>query len=125
MKTLSFGLKLQLSQKTTVASVASALPAFHAFFRCDYLVAFSRCNWLRQDIPAQEAFAALGEGLADVHVKFGQEIESFLCKVYGKERLSSIDEVRFQVLASKYKPNKHADSGPAKEEEERRNSERV
>ena len=94
-------------------SLASALPAFHAFFGCDYLAAFSRkgkvrpYNLLKQDIQAQEAFATLGEGLSEVPVNVRQEIESFLCKVYGKKKLTSIDEVRLQVFASKYKPKKN------------------
>ena len=94
-------------------SLASALPAFHAFFGCDYLAAFCRkgkirpYNLLKQDIPAQEAFATLGEGSLVVPENARQEIERFLCKVYEEKKLSSIDEVRFQVFASKYKPKKN------------------
>ena len=94
-------------------SLASALPAFYAFFGCDYLAAFCRkgkirpYNLLKQDIPAQEAFAAVGEGSLVVPENARQEIERFLCKVYGQKKLSSIDEVRFQVFASKYKPKKN------------------
>ena len=38
---------------------------------------------------AQEAFAALGEGSVDVPETVRQEIERFLCKVYGKNNFSS------------------------------------
>ena len=62
---------------------------------------------LKQDIPAQEAFATLGEGSLVVPENARQEIERFLCKVYREKKLSSIDEVRFQVFASKYKPKKN------------------
>ena len=62
---------------------------------------------LKQDIPAQEAFAALGEGLSEVPANVRQEIECFLCKAYGKKKLLSINEVRLQVFASKYKPKRN------------------
>ena len=34
-----------------------------------------------------------------------EDIEKFTCKVYGKKKLTSINEVRFQIFSSKYKPN--------------------
>ena len=94
------------------SSLALALPAFHAFFGCDYTAAFSRKGKLRpfkllkDDIPAQEAFATLGEGLSEIPSDVEKEIEKFLCKVYGKKKLTSINEVRFQIFLDKYKQKK-------------------
>ena len=34
-----------------------------------------------------------------------EDIEKFTCKVYGKKKLTSINEVRLQIFLSKYKPN--------------------
>ena len=74
--------------------LASALLAFHAFFGCDYLAAFSRkgkvrpYNLLKTDVPAQEAFASLSEGLPEVNEEVIDEIERFLCKVYGKKKVT-------------------------------------
>ena len=93
--------------------LASALLAFHAFFGCDYLAAFSRkgkvrpYNLLKTDGPAQEAFASLSEGLPEVNEEVIDEIKRFLCKVYGKKKVTSINEVRLQVFASKYKQKKN------------------
>ena len=92
--------------------LASAMPAFHAFFGCDYLAAFSRkgklrpYNFLKGDLAAQEAFARLGEG-PDFSEETMENIERFCCKVYGKRKLTSINEVRLQIFASKYKPKKN------------------
>ena len=35
------------------------------------------------------------------------QIERFVCKVYGKKKMESVNEVRLQVFASKYKQKKN------------------
>ena len=93
-------------------SLSLALPGFHACFGCDYLAAFSRKGKIRplklleQDVAAQEAFAGLGECTPEVATEDAVIIEKFLCAVYGKKNLSSIDEVRLHIFADKYKPKK-------------------
>ena len=64
-------------------------------------------NILKTDVPAQEAFVSLSEGLPEVTEEVIKEIERFLCKVYGKKKVVSINEVRLQVFASKYKQKKN------------------
>ena len=58
--------------------IASALLAFHAFLGCDYIAAFSEQGKVRPDVPAQEAFASLSEGLPEVKEEVIDEIEQFL-----------------------------------------------
>ena len=92
-------------------NIALAMPTFHAFFGCDYLAAFSRkgkvrpFNLLRSDTEAQEAFSALGEGMEEVPDDIQEDIVKFTCKVYGKKKLISINEVRLQIFSCRYKPN--------------------
>ena len=89
-----------------------SLPALHAFFGCDYLAAFSRKGKIRplklleQNVDAQVAFSGLGKGKPDVDEDNVQAIEKFVCSVYGKKQLSSVNEVRFQIFVDKYKPRK-------------------
>ena len=89
-----------------------ALPAFHAFSGCDYLAAFSQKGKIRpfklleNDKDAQLAFANLGNETPQLDESDVKQIEKFVCKMYGKKNISSVDDVRLQIFFDKYKPKK-------------------
>ena len=95
-------------------SLALSLPAFHAFFGSDYSAAFSRrgkikpLKLLEGDIETQRVFAKFGE--IDFDLDNDEEcvaiLEKFVCNVYGKRRLCSVDDVRLQIFIDKYKQKK-------------------
>ena len=91
-----------------------SLPAFHAFFGCDYQAAFSRKGKMRPmkllegSIQAQQAFADLGDSLTEITTECRENIERFVCTVYGKKKLSSVNDVRFQIFVDKYKVKKES-----------------
>ena len=95
-------------------ALALSLPAFHAFFGCDYSAAFSRrgkikpFKLLENDIETQRVFAKFGE--TDLDLDSVDEsvaiLEKFVCNVYGKRRLCSVDDVRLQIFIDRYKQKK-------------------
>ena len=89
-------------------SVCSALPAFHIFTGSDYTAAFSGRGKL---VPSKKlfkneeflnAFSSLGSSQA-VSCTTIKTIEKFVCHMYGKPNLTSVDEARLEYFSTKYK----------------------
>ena len=90
------------------------LPVFHAFFGCDYRAAFSRkdkiCPFkcLENSKEAQCASSNLAVDLPSI--KEVSDIEKFICALYGKRKLDSINDTRFQIFCNKYKTKDESQS---------------
>ena len=94
--------------------LCKALPAYHAFTGSDFTACFSRkgkvqpLKILEKDVKAQNAFSNLTN--IDVSESIDvSEIEKFVCKMYGKKKFESINEVRAQIFMDKYKPKRDGD----------------
>ena len=94
--------------------LSSALPAFHALFGCDYTAAFSRkgkfrpFKCLENSKEAQCAFSNLSVDLPSRQEV--SDIEKFICALYGKRKLDSINDTRFQIFCNKYKTKDESQS---------------
>lgn len=94
--------------QTLGVKVCKALPALHAFTGCDYTASFSRkgkikpLKILEKDTRLQDIFAGLGSA-ESLSVEEIEEIEKFVCQLYGQKRLSSVNEARFELFQKKYK----------------------
>ena len=105
---------INISQLLTQVSptMAEALPALHAFTGCDYTASFMNKGKLKAlDIMVKsntysETFAKLGNE-AMVPPDVVSVIEAFVCALYGKPKMSQIDDVRYQIFMSKYAPHKY------------------
>ena len=93
----------------------SVLPVFHAFFGCDYTAAFSRkgkvCPFkcLENSKEAQCAFSNLAVDLPSIKEEVS-DIEKFIYALYGKRKLDSINDTRFQIFCNKYKTKDESQS---------------
>ena len=80
-------------------NLCMALPAYHAFTGCDHTASFSRkgkvrpLRLLEKTESAIEAFVALGTN-AEITKEIIETIEAFVCSMYGKKNLSSVNEMR-------------------------------
>ena len=93
--------------QTLGEQICRGLPALHAFTASDYTRSFSRkgkvqpLQLLEKDRDGQQAFANIAkDDLSDG--KIVVEIEKFTCKLYGADRLASVDEARFEMFLGKY-----------------------
>ena len=90
-------------------SICDALPALHAFTGSDFTASFLRKGKVKpfelmtKSQVFQETFAKLGSD--DFTDKVLDVIEQFVCALYGKPRISSVNEARHDIFCSKYKPN--------------------
>ncbi|XP_057306368.1 uncharacterized protein LOC130644684 [Hydractinia symbiolongicarpus] len=90
-------------------NICMALPAYHAFTGCDYTASFSRKGKIRpfklleKNESVQDVFKQLGTNL-DVTDDAFATLEKFVCSMYGKRNLSSVDEARLVMFLEKYKP---------------------
>ena len=90
--------------------LCQALPAFYIFTGSDYTAAFHGRGKIRPfklletGDEFQEAFASIGSS-ETVPESMVQVIEKFVCQMYGKAKLISVDEARLQMFVSKYKVN--------------------
>ena len=90
------------------SKLCHALPAFHIFTGSDYTTAFhgkgklQPLKKLEKSNEFLEAFASLGSS-ETVPESVIEVIEKFVCQIYGKPKLTSIDEARLQFFATKYK----------------------
>lgn len=92
-------------------SLSNAIPAFHAFTGCDYSPAFSRkaktrpLSILEKSREFQEAFSSLGQSsiLKEETVKI---IEKYVCAMYGKTNVETVNACRMDMLLKIYKPKK-------------------
>ncbi len=92
-------------------SLSNAIPAFHAFTGCDFSPAFSGkgkvgpLKILESSVSFQRAFATFGsqEILPQWVI---EEVEKFVCHMYGKKKLSSVDDARLEAFKQVYEPKK-------------------
>ena len=84
-----------------------ALPLFHAFPGCDYTAPF---NWkgkvrlmklLEKNESVQQVFSKLHDWDAITEEDI-QVVEGFVCAMYGKKILQSVDELRLELFLKKY-----------------------
>ena len=86
-----------------------ALPAVHAFTGCDYASAFLRKGKSRPvDIVERsarftDAFKELGTS-AYIANSTEEVIEAFVCSMYGKSQLDTVNDARYAVFRDKYAP---------------------
>ena len=86
----------------------SALPAFHALFDCDYRGAFSKKGKVRpfkcleNSEEAQCAFANLAIDLPSIKEEVSGT-EKYICALYGKRKLDSVNDARFHFFCDKTK----------------------
>ena len=88
--------------------VVQALPGIHAFTGCDYTASFhgkgkvKPFDLLRKHEEFKSAFAEFGNGpLSDETV---QACEKFTCHMYGKTKLTKVNDVRFAMFQEAYSP---------------------
>ena len=91
--------------------MCKTIPVFHAFTGCDYSPSFAfkgkirPFTFLAKNHKAQSAFAKLGwMGMLPDSVI--DEIENFLCQMYGAKGIKSVDECRLVSFMKVYKPKK-------------------
>ena len=88
--------------------LCQSLPAFHVFTGSDYTAAFcgkGKIKPLRKLEKSEEfqyAFASLGSSEI-IEESVVKAIEKFVCQIYMKPKLNSVDEVRLELFAGKYK----------------------
>ena len=86
-----------------------AFPGYHAFMGCDYTAVFCREGKVRpfkileNNLKCQEAFGRIGFQ-EKINEDDSNEIEKYVCAIYGRKRLASVDEVRLELFLKKYKP---------------------
>lgn len=88
--------------------LCKALPGYHALTGCDYTSPFFRKGKVKPLQLAQksvhhiEGLGGLGESRTfDDDDKL---VERYVCSLYGKETLSSVNDARLQIFLQKYKP---------------------
>jgi len=90
------------------SDICAALPAFHAFTGCDTTSAFVRkgkkgpLKQLRNNHVAVEAFKTVGTNADVISDTTLQEMERFVCMMYGKSRYSDVDKLRYEIFKSRY-----------------------
>ena len=90
------------------SSLYNALPAFHAFTRCDYAAQLKRrrkvsfFKLLEKSTKAREVFIEIRAGIS-LKSSILERMEKYLCLLYGKKKYDSIDHVRLQMFLEKYK----------------------
>ena len=92
-------------------SVVKALPALHAFTGCDYTASFMNKGKVKPlDLMMKsqthiDAFAQLGENETITH-EVESKIESFVCAMYGQQRLPSVDSARLKIFQQNISPQR-------------------
>ena len=91
--------------------VCAALPGFHAFTGCDYTAAFSRMgkvrplNLMEKSEEFIDAFKYLGSS-SSIPSQVLSRIESFVCQVYTKSQLTSVNKARLEHFQHHFSPKK-------------------
>ena len=81
----------------------AALPAFHAFTGCDYTAAFMRkgkvcpLEIIEKERNFMEMFSKLGDHEV-IPENVSEKAEAFVCTLYGKPCLTSINDARFAIF---------------------------
>ncbi|KAI9559499.1 hypothetical protein GHT06_013493 [Daphnia sinensis] len=92
--------------------LSEAIPGFHAFTGCDYCPAFSRkgkigpLRILESSVSFQRAFSTFGSH-ETLPQWVSEEVEKFVCHMYGKKRLNSVDDARLEAFKKVYEPKKN------------------
>ena len=90
-------------------TLCRALPGYHAFMGCDYTAAFCRKGKVRafkileNNLNCQEVFGRIGFR-EKINEDDSNEIEKYVCAIYVRKSLASIDKVRLELFLKKYKP---------------------
>ena len=86
-----------------------SLPAYHALTGCDYTASFARRGKvkplivLEKDEDTQIALHNIGS-TDQVCNETYKAIQKYVCAIYGKKKLSDINEVRMEIFLEKYRP---------------------
>ena len=91
--------------------LCKALPFYHAFTGCDYTSSFNRKGKIKpfklfeKNSELQETFPNLShsEGISD---DIKSIIESFVCQMYGRKKINSVNQARTEIFVTKYKSKK-------------------
>ena len=91
--------------------LCAALPGYHAFTGNDYTASFFRKGKLRP-LAIMEAkfintFAALGES-ENLDAELVTSLESYVCNLYGKPNLKSVDDARYKLFSQHFAPKKNS-----------------
>ena len=90
------------------SDICAALPSFHAFTGCDTISAFVRkgkkgpLKQLRNNNAALEAFKNIGTTADIVSDSTLEEMEKFVCLMYGKSRYSDVNKLRYETFKTRY-----------------------
>ena len=88
--------------------VCKSLPAYHAFTGCHYTTSFSPkgkvlpLKYLEKDETMQEVFGSMGFDEKMSEETFST-IEHYVCTIFGKPKLKSVNESRLDIFLKKYK----------------------
>lgn len=88
-------------------TMSRALPAYHAFTGSDYTASFARKGKVKpfqimeNDPKIVEIFASLGSS-ESVSKENINHIEKFVCKMYGRNNLNRVNDVRFDLFMRNY-----------------------
>ncbi len=95
-------------------TVIEALPALHAFTGSDYTSSFMNkgkikpFDLVRKSSTYSKTFAQLGE--TDTISEDGMSsIEAFVCALYGRPKMTKVDDVRYALFEQSYAPSDNTD----------------
>ena len=89
--------------------LCSALPGFHSFTGCDFTSSLMRKGKVRPLTVLEnnpmfiEAFSQIGEHI-DLPQNLVEELQAFVCAIYGRPILKSVNEARFVVFQQSFAP---------------------
>ena len=96
------------------AHVISALPGLHAMTGTDYTPSFNHKGKVRpftimcKNKDLCDAFSQLGE--SDINIQIvTKKLEGWVCEIYGKPKLNSVNKARLAMFEQKYKPKNRGD----------------
>ena len=90
--------------------VCRSLLGFHALTGCDYTASFSRrgkvkpLKIIKKNLDFQEVLKSFSEDVIEVTDQRYKVMEKLVCTMYGKPKLSSVNDVRMQLFLEKYRP---------------------
>ena len=91
------------------SDICDVLPALHALTGCDTTSAFVRCGKvapfkvLEKRSEFFSTFRALG-GSIDILPETFDEVEKFVCCMYGKPKYDSVNKLRYDLFTQKLRP---------------------